>query len=485
MTLLENNIQTTRSIYKTEKMDFDFIKRNLRIVLYANKNKNEQVKNLLKEKLPLINRLLYKYCPLIERNKVNSKEHIDYYIHNFKNDDIYFSDPTAFNDPFDCSMGYSLVKSYKKQLLKGLRHHPKFEKQTSKKIGLLFSDKTHKLFAVKKLNFNDFIREISVLSDSDFRKTLIDEDIPYENFIGIIKEFGEESFITYKKYFDNKITTFDKVKFTEKFFNNNTIKAFLKDSIWRTDNDSEAKYHTMLNDILLETNCNPNYIFDNEVGIFEIYKNFFLLMEKEGKIEEFDEKDFDDLKEKLQTIWKNYITEVRKNTSETIKITCFSERNDSSLMWSHYANKHFGFCIEYDFTYNVDSSKKDLQFLQELLFPVFYSNNRPIITKTMLDDVKNRDYYLENNIMGKFMEEIYCTLLCKSRDWAYEKEWRAFHLLEKNTLEIPCATKVFLGVNIEDEPKAEIISIAKNKNIPVYQMILKPNSYKFDCFQIK
>lgn len=31
-----------------------------------------------------------------------------------------------------------------------------------------------------------------------------------------------------------------------------------------------------------------------------------------------------------------------------IKIACFSEYKDSMLMWSHYANYHKGFCIEYD-----------------------------------------------------------------------------------------------------------------------------------------
>ena len=30
-------------------------------------------------------------------------------------------------------------------------------------------------------------------------------------------------------------------------------------------------------------------------------------------------------------------------------IACFSENNDSSLMWGHYANGHHGFCLEYDF----------------------------------------------------------------------------------------------------------------------------------------
>lgn len=39
-------------------------------------------------------------------------------------------------------------------------------------------------------------------------------------------------------------------------------------------------------------------------------------------------------------------------------------------MWSHYANKHTGFCVEYDISL-LDN------FYKLNLFPVLYSNNRP------------------------------------------------------------------------------------------------------------
>ena len=32
---------------------------------------------------------------------------------------------------------------------------------------------------------------------------------------------------------------------------------------------------------------------------------------------------------------------------KTVKVACFSERVDSSIMWSHYADSHKGFCLEY------------------------------------------------------------------------------------------------------------------------------------------
>mgnify|MGYP002227506002 FL=1 len=33
---------------------------------------------------------------------------------------------------------------------------------------------------------------------------------------------------------------------------------------------------------------------------------------------------------------------------DTVLVGCFSERNDSLLMWSHYADEHRGLCIGYN-----------------------------------------------------------------------------------------------------------------------------------------
>jgi hypothetical protein len=48
----------------------------------------------------------------------------------------------------------------------------------------------------------------------------------------------------------------------------------------------------------------------------------------------------------IDGIVEGAIASLRNN----IKITCFSEELFSMPMWSHYANNHKGFCIEYDFT---------------------------------------------------------------------------------------------------------------------------------------
>jgi Protein of unknown function (DUF2971) len=42
------------------------------------------------------------------------------------------------------------------------------------------------------------------------------------------------------------------------------------------------------------------------------------------------------------------IAELTKATRDALRVGCFSERRDSILMWSHYADHHRGICIEYE-----------------------------------------------------------------------------------------------------------------------------------------
>lgn len=77
-------------------------------------------------------------------------------------------------------------------------------------------------------------------------------------------------------------------------------------------------------------------------------------------------------------------------------------------------------------------------------------------------------------------------LLCKSEDWAYEKEWRIFQLpTEAPTMRLPKARKVFLGTNMEKTARDRVVQIAQKKHIPVFQMFLRSDKYRFDFYQVK
>ena len=78
-------------------------------------------------------------------------------------------------------------------------------------------------------------------------------------------------------------------------------------------------------------------------------------------------------------------------------ICCFSEVNDDILMWSHYADKHQGVCVEFRPRYHEDPFARIVQ--------VTYPQKYPSIKLCEEDRI----------------EEMFAA---KSKHWEYEKEWR-------------------------------------------------------------
>jgi hypothetical protein len=99
------------------------------------------------------------------------------------------------------------------------------------------------------------------------------------------------------------------------------------------------------------------------------------------------------------------VKEFAKEFLETKGVTCFSESHDNLLMWSHYADKSRGFCLEFDTSFEPFTK----------MMPVSYSK---VIPAVKLTDVHSGE------LGTRLLEKLYCT---KSADWAYEREWRSIH----------------------------------------------------------
>ncbi|WP_311238478.1 MULTISPECIES: DUF2971 domain-containing protein [unclassified Xanthomonas] len=84
-----------------------------------------------------------------------------------------------------------------------------------------------------------------------------------------------------------------------------------------------------------------------------------------------------------------------------------SSRWDSPLMWSHYADSHRGFCIEYDAT----------NHRCQHLAPVDYASDRGV----KLSDIAGWKLQNDERALRAVVESAYFR---KSPDWAYEEEWR-------------------------------------------------------------
>lgn len=60
-------------------------------------------------------------------------------------------------------------------------------------------------------------------------------------------------------------------------------------------------------------------------------------------------KEVDRIKNGTSDIYDKFISDISLEYQQRIFVSCFSEKDDSMLMWSHYARNHTGMCIEYDF----------------------------------------------------------------------------------------------------------------------------------------
>ena len=143
-------------------------------------------------------------------------------------------------------------------------------------------------------------------------------------------------------------------------------------------------------------------------------------------------------------------------------IMCFTQDHQNLLMWSHYANHHKGFVLEFDTAYDVSTLLR--------VSKVEYSNEYPIL-----------DYSEMTNDQYKVV------LLRKSEGWKYEQEWRmvVFNGANTNLPFKPAAiTGLIFGCRADFEMKKRILSILeirsskKSPPLKIYEAVKHPREYK-------
>ena len=179
----------------------------------------------------------------------------------------------------------------------------------------------------------------------------------------------------------------------------------------------------------------------------------------------------------LATIKEEYNNS--KNTLDRFKISCFSESPYLMLMWSHYANEHKGFCIEYEIPECSDESEKILRNI----YPVIYTDTRNDLSSAFL----NWESSGSPGIDG-LCEMYKYGLLSKSLDWKHQKEWRLISVDDiidvddHDNCQFFKIKKVYLGHDMSPEDRKEIIQICKEKNIPYIGVTIADNCFEMrDC----
>ena len=221
--------------------------------------------------------------------------------------------------------------------------------------------------------------------------------------------------------------------------------------------------------------------------------------------------DFSNVPEERKRVWgQDLIMKAEANRYENYRndtwLCSLSKVNDSLLMWSYYSN-HQGVCIGLD----MEKTRKRLSnilcsnFIGALEFDVQY---KQIIEKPDYFKYKNGFDLLKYQLSTKAKEweheqEVRLVLIeptpaiipnhscmvtmalpyepkdkTKAVDW---REVRAYHKICSE-----CFESVYLGVNIDEDKRNQIIEAAKNLNpeIKIYQMKVDADAFRLHTEQI-
>lgn len=236
--------------------------------------------------------------------------------------------------------------------------------------------------------------------------------------------------------------------------------------LYRYREFDEYYMNNVSGEVYLSYPCKFNDPFDSAIEI-DYLKYTKLFFQRElpnefpiGKVEDIF-KNNDVIKKEFD---KHY-QDTYKQFQEYVSIACFTTSFNNRLMWSHYADNHSGFCIEYDMT--QDSSIKNA------ILPVIYDEQRFDCTEVLLDHSPN----IAIN-----------PVFYKDKVWEYEEEWRTYGTKDyfqvyKNPIDArKIISAIYLGAKSEEHSHEveEVKKYALDKKIPVYKMEMSQRRYELN-----
>jgi hypothetical protein len=230
-----------------------------------------------------------------------------------------------------------------------------------------------------------------------------------------------------------------------------SIENLKRDQIWFSKPDK-------LNDPF---DCSIPFVFDWTDDEFEkFYDWHFNSLKVQGKNAADAVKSLSFTNGKPNKKYKDYVIKTNEyymrlkiiNEINQMGVACFTENLESILMWSHYADRHKGFCIEFDTNYPPFSESEKLQ-------RVIYSRKYP--TLSVLDIMQPESEYMPIDI-----------LITKSKSWKYEKEWRLIIVRGDNPYKynIEALKAIYFGCSMPNKQMRQLATIFTKSDIRLFRM---------------
>lgn len=157
-----------------------------------------------------------------------------------------------------------------------------------------------------------------------------------------------------------------------------------------------------------------------------------------------------------------------------------SETYTNNHQWAMYSDEGKGFCIGYEI---VPKTNKELSLIPNLL-PIYYGKKKPLLITRFLEE--SLEYTIRQecieDLINQEAESLFISFNTKDKQWIGEEEWRfsiTAHQCESNKVDFDFAKSLYIGEKIEEYWKNQLIEIAKEQNLKVYQRMLDSTKSKW------
>ena len=217
---------------------------------------------------------------------------------------------------------------------------------------------------------------------------------------------------------------------------------------------------------------NVKQLLPKEV-IDDIKKKLLLLPDNDDSVKQYIEASRD----QMLSLIDLYFPLFAESSKKFQAIACFCESIESVVMWSHYAQNHQGFALEYNLRDTLVHPIKNVG-----IYPVIYNDERLDVS-----------IYMAWAFLGMIginspipdMLSSMKIALHKSKQWEYEKEWRMidstirdFTSNDPSVIHIK-PTAIYYGQRIAKEDKDKLHTIAQNHGIMEYDMYIDYSSPEY------
>ncbi len=172
-----------------------------------------------------------------------------------------------------------------------------------------------------------------------------------------------------------------------------------------------------------------------------------------------------------------------KKLKSKFLIGCFTHKKTNQVMWSHYGDYGKGFVVGYKKSEIIKSIKETKEYnVNELFNKVKYSykvfDATDILVESILNSIKDNHIIdfsetFIKNFVSDTNDSAYDNLFIKNPSWQHEKEIRMLVFDAKqgfNTHRVIAKVRpsiLIMGENISFANKYLLVSICKNKGIPI------------------